>query len=187
MTQPGSSRIAIVVGRKKSGKSTLVRLGLAKRPRWIVWDLRGEYASVPGSRLWRDVREFGAHVAGGGDIAREVFACPVAQFEAWCRFAFNAGGLLVVIEELGRYCSASFAPPFLLDLFDRSRHARLDLVCVSPRISGIPASLRGQADELVTFRATSPPDLLQLRDWLGLRTAERVRRLAPHRFLRLQT
>ena len=188
MNAPGESRIALVVGKKGSGKSRMLKRGLPlySRP-WVVWDVRGEYAGLPGARLWTDLAHFRAHLERGGDVRREVFACAEVQFPAWCRWVFKRGRLLVVVEELTRYCAAGKAPPHLADLFDRSRHARLDLVFTTAAIAEVPTSLRRQIDDLVLSRITLPGDVQYVRDWLGERLARRTRRLPPSTFLRVRT
>lgn len=185
MNAPTSSRIALVVGRKGSGKSSLIKRGLERVQRWVVWDLRGEYAALPRARLWTDLADFRAHVVDGGDVEREVFACPASQFEAWCRWVYATGNLLVVIEELNRYAGAGPAGNALGDLFDRSRHAGIDLIAASPRIAEVPTSLRAQVDDLLCSRLSLPNDLAYLAAWVGPILSARVSQLPEHRFLRV--
>jgi hypothetical protein len=190
VTAPGDSRIVVVLGSKGQGKSFHIKRGLARVPQWVVWDFKGEYADksvgVAGARLWTDVAAWREHLIGGGDLQREVFACPRRQFPAWCRWVAETGDLLVVVEELNRYCSAGRPIDELLDLFDRSRHAHLDLVCAAPRLAGISKDLVHQADEIVTAQVTEPNDVAYLREWIGTRGAERVRTLQHQHFLRIR-
>lgn len=183
---PTSSRIALVVGRKGSGKSTLIKRGLERVARWVVWDLRGEYAALPRARLWTDLAAFRAHLVDGGGIDREVFACPASQFLPWCRWVYATGNLLVVIEELGRYAGPGPAGDALGDLFDRSRHAGIDLIAASPRIVEVPTSLRAQVDDLLCARQSIPNDLAYLDQWIGPALSSRVSNLPDHRFLRVK-
>lgn len=185
--KPVDARIAIVLGRKGSGKSTRVKAALAKWKRWVAWDLRGEYGEIPGARTWHDVREFAAHLASGGTIEREVFACPAWQFEAWCRWVFETGDLVAVIEEITRYVSAGHAPAALQDLFDRNRHARVWLVCVGARLAGIPKGLVHQADDVCSASMELPADVDFLAKWKGTAIAQRVANLQPHEFLRIRS
>jgi hypothetical protein len=185
-SQPVDARIAVVIGRKGSGKSYRVKRALGSWRTWVAWDLRGEYASIAGARLWTDVRDFAKHLADGGTIGREVFACPAWQFEAWCRWVFETGDLYCVIEELGRYVSAGHAPAALADLFDRNRHARVWLVCVAARLAGIPKGLVHQADDFLSSSMELPADVDFLTKWKGPAIATRVANLKPHEFLRIR-
>lgn len=180
------SRIALVIGRKASGKSKLVRRGLLDVPHWIVWDLKGEYAQLPGARLWTSLADWKEHCARGGELVREVFACSEHEFREWCRFAFNAGRVLVVIEELSRYCTGGAAPRELADLFDRGRHAGIDLIAVAPRLAGIPKGLAYQADDVLCARTSLPHDVAFLAEWLGDVAADFVCNLEPEHFARLR-
>ncbi len=183
---PVEARIGVVIGRKGSGKSFRVKRWLAKVKRWVAFDLRGEYAEVEGARLWTDVRDFAAHLANGGTIEREVFACPKWQFDAWCRFVFETGDLVAVVEEIGRFVSPGWAPEPLQDLFDRNRHARVDLVCVGPRLAEIPKGLLHQADDVMHANVELPADVAFLAKWKGDAIAQRIANLPPHEFLRIR-
>jgi hypothetical protein len=183
---PGDSNIAVVVGSKGQGKSYRIKRLLAKVPQWVAWDYKGEYGHIDGARVWHDVGAWREHLIDGGDVRREVFVCERRQFPAWCRWVTETGNLLVVIEELNRYCGAGKPPEHLLDLFDRSRHSPLDLVCAAPRLAEISKDLVHQADELLTAQMTEPNDVDYLRKWLGARAAERVRALPDQHFLRIR-
>jgi hypothetical protein len=186
--QPESAHIAVVIGRKESGKSFRVKRALATWPRWVAWDLKGEYAAIEGARLWTDVRDFAAHLASGGTVERDVFACAAWQFDAWCRWVFATGDLVAVVEEVTRYVTSGWAPEPLQDLFDRNRHARVDLVCVAPRLAEIPKGLLHQADDLLLANIDLPDDLSFIRKWKGPAIAERVANLnlERHEFLRIR-
>lgn len=187
MHEPEDAWILVTVGAKGSGKSTRTKRALAQQSRpWVAWDLKGEYASIDGARLWHDVREFDAHLQSGGEIEREVFACPAWQFGAWCKWVSATGNLLVVIEELGRYCSPGYAPPHLMDLFDRNRHSPIDLVCCAPRLAPITKDLLHQADDLLISKMELPRDVKFLEEWKGPAIAQRVTQLGEHRFLHVE-
>jgi len=190
MNIPGESDIVLIAGRKQSGKTWLVKRGLARVARWVVWDVKGEYADpsrgVAGARLWTDLRAWRAHLLAGGTIEREVFACPSSQFLAWCRWVFQTGNLLVVIEELSRYCTSAKPPPALLDLFERSRHAHLDLIATTARVARVNVDIRSQVDQVLLARHSEPNDCAYIADWLGEPTVARIRDLQPLRFVRIR-
>lgn len=187
---PTSARSVLVIGKKGSGKSRAIKQGLALVPQWMAWDLRGEYADptigVAGTRLWTDFNAFLAHVRNGGAIAREAFACPVEQFPDWCKFVFRTGNLLVVIEELSRYCGSGKPIPPLLDLLDRSRHAGIDLIAAAPDLAEIPKGLVRQVDEIVIAKVTEPNSIAFLERWLGASAARRIAALEPEQLLRIR-
>lgn len=190
-TSPSAdARIFLVIGKKGSGKSSRIKRGLALVPSFVVWDLRGEYAhptaGVPGARLWTDMAAFFRHLLDGGEIGREVFACPVWQFETWCKWVFETGNLVAVIEELPRVCPGGTAPAALADLLDRNRHAAVDLICAASRTAGIPKSVPDQADELICATQREPNAVRYLAGWLGDAAAARIRALQPFSFLRIR-
>lgn len=184
------ARICLIVGRKGSGKSFRIKRGLAGVPVWVVWDLRGEYAhaehGVSGARLWTDVRDFFRFLLAGGVVQREVFACPVWQFDAWATWVFETGNMLAVIEELPRVCSAGKSSPALDELLDRNRHAGVDLIAACSRTAGIPKSLVHQVDEVLVSQTREPNSLAYFRDWLGEGWADQIATLETHSFLRIE-
>ncbi len=190
MNAPGRSTIALVAGRKESGKTRLVKRGLTRVARFVVWDIRGEYAhpelGVAGARLWTDLRAFFSHLRAGGSVEREVFACPSRQFETWCKWIVATTGLVVVVEELGRHCANGRARPALMDLFERSRHFNLDLIATTARLGRVPIDLRVQVDELLVSRHSEPTDCAYIESWLGGPARARIETLQPGRFLRLR-
>lgn len=186
MNAPTDSQITVVIGSKGQGKSFRIKRALASVRQWVVWDYKGEYGDIAGARVWRDLKDWREHLLDGGDVQREVFVCERRQFPAWCRWLIATGNLLVVIEELNRFCGSGKPPEHLLDLFDRSRHAPLDLVCAAPRLAEISKDLVHQADELLTAQITEPNDVDYVRRWLGVRAAERVRALPDQHFLRIR-
>lgn len=185
MLGPSESTISLVIGGKGAGKSTLIKRQLARAQQFVVWDLNGEYSALPGARLWHDVRDFYRELANDGYVSREVFACPVDQFESWCSWVARCGDLLVVIEELSRYCGSGKAVQKLADLFDRSRHFPIDLICAASRIAEIPKAVVHQADELIHARTELPNDLDYLERMRGPKFAARIRNLPTHKFLRV--
>ncbi len=190
MTAPSTSEIVLVIGPKESGKSWLVKRGLGRVRRFVVWDVKGEYADarlgVLGARLWTSVRAWRQHLLDGGTIEREVFHCSGREFPAWCRWVAETGNLLVVIEELGRYCRGAVPPPYLDDLFNRSRHAPLDLICTTARPKRVFLDLRAQVDTAVVARMREPKDIAHLTEWLGEPAVARIQQLEPLRFIRIR-
>ena len=184
------AQIFLVVGKKRSGKSYRIKRGLALLPQFFAWDLRGEYAhpteGVPGARLWTDLRAFLEHVKDGGELAREVFACPRWQFDAWCAWLFETGNLVAVIEELPRMCNGGVASLALMDLLDRNRHAGIDLICAAAATRGIPKSLVDQADEILCATQREPNAVRYFAEWLGDAAVARLRALPTNEFLRLR-
>jgi len=190
VTAPSESEIALVIGRKASGKSYLVKRGLARLRRFVVWDVKGEYTDpkigVPGARLWHSLRAWREHLLAGGTIEREVFSCRDSEFPAWCRWCVKTGNLVVVVEELSRYCKGNVPPPYLDDLFNRSRHAPLDLICTTARPTRVFSDLRSQVDVALVARMSEPNDCAYLTEWLGEPAVTRIRDLQPLRFVRVR-
>lgn len=190
MSAPSKSEITLVIGRKESGKSTLIKRGLARVRHFVVWDVKGEYADpqvgVPGARLWTSMRAWREHLLAGGTIEREVFHCPERVFAPWCRWIAQTSNLLVVIEELSRYCVGQRPPPHLADLFERSRHIPIDLVCTTAKPTRVFSDLRSQVDAAIVARMSEPNDIAYLTEWLGEPAVTRIRNLEPLRFIRIR-
>ena len=181
--------IVVIVGRKGCGKSYRTKRVLKAIPRWVAWDYSGEYAELPGTRLWRDdagggFRRFLEHQAKHrqGDVRREVIIGTREEFSAFCNWCARTVDLWVVLEEVDRYTSANRVPPGMENLIDRSRHDRINLIAIGHRPASMPRALTFQADVIATGATTEPADLKYWRDRAGLGHAEVLPTLERQQF-----
>lgn len=196
--------IALVVGRKGSGKSWLIAKRLGPLfPRRITIDWTGE-----GRELYPNAREvFGvpAVIEAIGDSAREsdrwqliavvdpgevpqLLRVLAPRYDGGKRPSLSAavGGLAIECAEIDVIAPASGGPASsaVTDAIARGRHVRLSFLLATQRPAQCARILSSQADQLLSFRMHEPRDLRWLRDAGGEMFAQRVRRLSAFHYCR---
>ena len=169
-------RITLLLGVTGAGKSTHLRQLLASPTidRFLCWDLKGEFGrdGSISARRWPTLRALLEHVRGGAPHGREIVRASVREFPAMLRYAYTAGNMLLVIEELSAFCTADkFPRDEVLDLAHRSRERGLDVVIVAQRPLRMPTDLRSQAKDFVVYRLDDPLDVRELQNQLALTDA----------------
>lgn len=185
--------MTLALGRKGLGKSYWIKRELDKlRPHapLVVWDFNREYAGARGkdpirnATVFASLAEFArAQAAQKGHVGRAVIHAYKPDFERFCKFCLDCGGLTVVIDELHVYVDAHTYPQSFEDLLYVGRHRRIDVVCASWRPYGLPVFLRSAADEIRAFQTTEPRDLKWFRDNCGEVFANQLPSLPARRSL----
>jgi len=154
--------VACIFGQRGYGKSTLARtlFRSTRRPRRIVIDTLKEYydVAVPVActadnlRHWTEQPEWA--IAATPDPE---------QFDPLCRFlAAQTSNILILVEEIDQYTTASVCPPGLRALVNYGRHYGQQVVAVARRAADVPRLVTAQA-VIASFRQTEPRDLAYLR------------------------
>jgi DNA helicase HerA-like ATPase len=181
--------VTVLVGRKGTGKSTLVSEIIAERPCVWVIDSMGEYDEKRGKCeviFWDEdesspdrvlassrKREFRLSIRALGtddnlDAMRLCYA-----------LAEERRNSLLVVEETSLYVSPVSLPDEIAALVRYGRHRELDLVFVARRPAELHRDLTANADCLVTFQTQEPRDLDYLRVYYG-DEAYSLARLPPY-------
>ncbi len=167
------SNLVLIAGRKRSGKSTLLRtlvnyhLDRHDDVRFVVWDRTVEW--VPRDR---------------------VTVLPANQFtgEQAARYALDNAPCTLVVDEIDLIAPSPAglkAGSALHAIVHYGRHENVALLCAARRSANVHIDIRALADTIFFFRHTEPADL----DWIdrlcGQEWAENVRSIPPFQFLRL--
>lgn len=147
--------VAVVLGRRGSGKTTLVKAKLAAFPRIIIVDPEHEYQGTVCDKLskiynlarttlrFRLVYRPARGLASKGEL--EAIDC-LAQI------AYTVGNLLLVIDEADRYArQGKDTLPYVRLLIDEGRHRDVGLIAVARRPGRIPKDLIENAGWLYLF------------------------------------
>ena len=151
--RPSGKRWA-VLGASECGKGIWVKAQLAQLApaRLLVWDYLGEYGAHARAVLSLRALALAVARAGSGPFrygytsrARDAKALR-AEFAAFCSIAWAVGDCMVVIEELSRVTTASWAPPEWAQLCNMgSHHRRLHVIGISQHPAQIDKALLGNA------------------------------------------
>ncbi len=156
--------IRIYVGGTGSGKGASVRAHLKdERPkRLIVWDPQKEYGAFCKTRTadmeevvrQLDKPEFSIAFIPGDNAAK--FALP---FRYFCRLAYAAGNLTMLVEELADVTTASHAPQPWSRCIRSGRHRGLRIVACTQRPASVDKTTLGNATYVRVFQLNWPDDM----------------------------
>lgn len=174
--------ILVVLGRKGSGKSTLVREiireKMVERRRVLIIDGMGEYGGE-GIEVVHGVDDALDRIEKIDDHDRFAYAFRTMRSEDdldLIGVAYEVPNQLLVIEEASRYCSATQLPDEIGQLVRYGRHREIDMIFIARRPSELHRDVTANADVVVTFQQHEPRDVLYLRSIFGER-AERAKLL----------
>lgn len=139
----GKADITLVTGQSESGKSAFVKQQLAKNQRRaLAWDVKGEYAAIPGWIGVHHAAELPQAMLGGH---RRIAFVPrsMGQFDFWCRAAFAWGDCIVVADELADVTTPGKAPDGWGVIVRRGRARNLAVYGITQRPSESDKTILG--------------------------------------------
>lgn len=187
MAEEIQNRIVGIIGRKGTGKSTLLVDLLQREPRVLVWDpmaehgewLPNEVESAIGVRdffHWARKRKFwAAGYVPGAELEPEFEELSDLYYSA-----APAGSRVFAVEEVPLVCSPSYLPKKFGKLVRTGRHRQIDLYWTAQRAGEVSRTLTSLTDEFVLFSQTEPRDLDAIAARCGAETANRVAQLGRH-------
>lgn len=185
LVRPG---VTLVLGKTYTGKSTLIRRELTKRPsgsRAFIFDPAASDAldGLPEIRTRSGARRFLTGDASRGGWIRAVrFADPLDY--AWLASTVNAWrGVTWVLDDAARLMRLEAIRDAAAIVAVSGRHmgggAGVELWCVCHRPTNVHPDVRAQIERVYSFTQTEPRDVAQLADWCGSEFASRVAALPP--------
>lgn len=163
------NNVTTVLGRKGSGKTTLIGEIIAEYERVVAIDWNGEYQKF-GCRTVEGAEACSRALVDASGQTRYKLALIVPRREEAFRLMGIIGKMkrtLVVVDEASVYCSPSFLPDELAMLVRLGRHNELSQVYAARRPSELNRDLTAQSDLIVTFQQQEPRDLDYLRAVMG--------------------
>jgi len=170
MTRQGShnkAHIIPVVGASGTGKGRYIKtelLPLFFDSQKIVWsplERSDNYAAILGVKAVHTLPE----VIDAWKAGRSAVYIPpsdpkrVAEaFSLFCRAAWHMRGAVVLVEELSRVTTPSYAPPAWRDLSTAGRHQGITLIGTCQRPAQVDKDFFGNATEIRCFRVNYEND-----------------------------
>lgn len=165
------------VGATGSGKGVSVRAWLkeAKATRLLIWDPLGEYAGLV-KRTTSNLSEV-ARLAQAPAFAIAYYPGPdvrtyADKFAMFCRIAFAAGNLVMMVEELADVTSPSYAPQAWRQCTKKGRHRGLRMVVATQRPADIDKHFLGGCTYIRCFTLRFPEDRKAMAGAMGVPLAD---------------
>ncbi|MRT01135.1 hypothetical protein GJQ57_21030 [Ralstonia pickettii] len=156
MSTANSARIIGVVGRSGSGKGLFVKGELRKtRAPILVWsplEQTDQYAGVIKGEMVTTIAALVAAIKAGKKRLVFVPAGDIkAAFDRFCRIAWELRGWTIVVEELSRVTTPSWAPPAWRNLSTAGRHQGLTIYGTAQRPAQVDKDFFGNCSEVRTY------------------------------------
>lgn len=156
MSTANSARIIGVVGRSGSGKGLFVK-GEARKTRgpilvWSPLEQTDQYAAVIKGEVVTTIAALVAAIKAGKKRLVLVPAGDIkAGFDRFCRIAWELRGWTIIVEELSRVTTPSWAPPAWKNLTTAGRHQGLTIYGTAQRPAQVDKDFFGNCSEVRTY------------------------------------
>lgn len=175
------------IGRKGSGKSTVLADTLQTLDRPIVFDPLAEHDWTPNEissvdtlreffRWNKKRKEWAANFVPGENLE--------ADLEELSRLVYERGDCSLAIEEIPLIASPGHMPETFGKLVRTGRHRKVDVYWTAQRAAEVPRTLTSLTDEFIFFSQTEPRDLDAIAARCGTEIADRVAHLGEHEHIR---
>jgi hypothetical protein len=153
MAVQNDANIWAFIAQSGQGKGVLMKAALRrlKPKRLLILDTKdenGEFAEMVTSLSALKRATFNKSFAVRYQLRADTTKNRRAEFEEVCRMVSQAGNTAYLIEELGRYTTASYAPPAWADCCNDGRHDGLHLIAASQFPAQLDKSFLGNATEV---------------------------------------
>ena len=152
------------LGKKRSGKSWMVKRGLTKMRRFVVLDPLGEYDGVVVCETYEEIYR---HIAGfKSNNFRVAFrAKNEYELEKFWILSNEINDYTLIIEEADLVASTNKVHPQLRHRLAHGRHYRRNTIWITRSPFEIDRFLTRQTDVLVCFYQSEPRDLKYLENY----------------------
>lgn len=173
-----SADIIGVVGASGMGKGLYVKSLLRKLPRsraivvWSPLEETDDYAAVIGGQRVTSITALVDAIQA--KKRRLVYVPPndakamKTQFDRFCRIVWELKGWAVVVEELSRVTSPSWAPPAWKNLSTAGRHRGLTIIAAAQRPAQVDKDFFGNCTEIRTYAVGYKVDAQAMADTMFL-------------------
>ena len=150
-----TSEVICVFGIRGSGKTTWTRKYVDRKPNVIAFDFLSQFNNMVVIQDYFDLREyfekgkpstFRISFRPVSDIDYFPLACVLVK-----SIGIAYGNVIFCIDEVDRYCSATWEPPEFRELISQGRHYNVSLICTSRTPAEVSKLLTSQASKFVCF------------------------------------
>lgn len=175
-------KVFLILGKRGSGKSFLVKQYVKTFDRYLVFDTLGEYTE---GIIFTDIGEL--HEFWGKNLDKKFKLIyqplqPEEEFPAICNMAWACENLVFIVEEVDRFSDSFHLSYEFANIVQRGRHRNITLIAISQRPYRVNRTLSSQVKELYTFQQSEPRDIAFLSEFIG-QDVEKVRNLPQYNYL----
>lgn len=179
-------KVKLIIGKRGSGKSYLVKKMIAAERRLFVWDLMSEYNQgvLFGPENLREVAWFWRrfYYRDFRMIYRPIK--PKTEIIPIAELVFELGDMTFVVEEIDSICTSYDLPEQFSAIIQRGRHKNIQLIGLTPAPYGINRDLTRQAKEVYVFNTNEPRDIDYLKNLLGSEIEPMIAGLDQYQFVK---
>jgi len=179
-------KVILVIGKRGSGKSYLVKKMIAESQRLFVYDVMAEYNKgvVFGPQSWAAMAALWRKSYRGN--FRLIYR-PIEdqkEMQTIAHLIFALGNLTFVVEEIDTVAQAYRIPWMFRYILRRGRHRDITLIGVTPSPYGIHRDLTRQAKEIYLFSTNEPRDKQYLSGLLGSEMINKLEGLEEYQYVK---
>jgi len=149
------------MAKKGCGKSTRANgmiLERASKKRVLVYDTLNEYDYKP-----LDTEQFLKAKKGVWKVSPINVTDEHEYFSTICKFVYEVGDVVLVVDEIDMYCSASTQVEYMTKICRYGRHKGVDLIAITRRPHDLPRSITAMTDEFHISKIQEPRDVIYLK------------------------
>ena len=188
-------KIRLVIGKRGSGKSVLVKHMIRDERRLVIYDIMSEYTDAV---TFDDGFRSLAHLDGTQreqlvEFWRRVYKQsfrlayrplrPKDEIDWLAQAVYALGDLTFVVEEIDAVCTPFDMSEWMQAIIQRGRHVNIEMIGVTPAPFGIHRDLTRQAKDVFVFRTKEPRDIQYLRRLLGEEIEAKLLALEQYEFV----
>lgn len=158
--------VAVINGKRGSGKSTLTSELILDFPRVFVIDNIGEYDNINVVNGFAECVNAIVEASKKKRFRLSLRTDSISEDLALIKLAQTVPSCLLVIEEASKYQSSAYMPPEIEHLIRYGRHLDISQVYISRRARELNRDITANADNIITFRQQEPRDIAYLREFL---------------------
>jgi len=173
--------IVVTTGKRRSGKSKLLKHLVRGIRRKIIWDYNHEHGSL-------GLVVYHAHMIkktwdnGLTRIVFQPYKKTEEAFEEFLKEAYKLNNFVLIIEEVERYAYSHHIPVTLKKFIDTGRHKGVGVYVTMRRPARTHKDILSNADHIFAFHQHLTIDINYLKEWIGEK-AERLKSISPYNFL----
>jgi len=187
--QSGNNFIAVVMGRKRQGKTSYIKQFIRshKVKRVVIFsDFRNDYGdlvklSVSSFEQFQLLSMNGFWQTPEFNLRLRFFNLKLYNFAA--AILQHVKHYLLVLDEIDVYCDARYMPNHLEALVLGSGNNSIDIFAAAKRPHMTPRLLTSQADDFIIFNTRESRDIAYITEWVGDTPPKSYKSLARGQFL----